>query len=377
MEFEDKLVNDTGNSSEGGVTKFESEESPNERMSVSHEQLEASMLNSRQAKNNIATLGDEVVSSSSDEIITLGQDFRLIDNRYVIGEPAGTFYQKPSGLAQQNMPIFRNDNVSDALQIGRSLLLAASSKGSLHQAGESPRQDSYSYGVYEENGEKWIILAISDGVSSSPYSHILAEYLTFSGVKELKLQLEAYGEVYVQDFAHKINQMANNFCRKQLVRFNQQFDESKYVAHLGANFFGATLECAVIHIIQDKQTVKQFTISGDGGAYIFKSSSKIDIIKSGKIRGEGIVSNAVSPLPLGDIDDVNIEEVRLEKGDVFFMATDGLSDFIGSGNSSLGKFLLEKIVEAKDAVEFLKIINVAMFQLDDDKTAVCFKAEGD
>lgn len=377
MEFEDKLVNDTANSSEGGVIKFESEESPNERMSVSHEQLEAAMLNSRQAKNNIATLGDEVVSSSSDEIITLGQDFRLIDNRYVIGEPAGTFYQKPSGLAQQNMPIFRNDNVSDALQIGRSLLLAASSKGSLHQAGESPRQDSYSYGVYEENGEKWIILAISDGVSSSPYSHILAEYLTLSSVKELKLQLEAYGEVYVQEFAHKINQMANNFCRKQLVRFNQQFDESKYVAHLGANFFGATLECAVIHIIQDKQTVKQFTISGDGGAYIFKSSSKIDIIKSGKIRGEGIVSNAVSPLPLGDIDDVNIEEVHLEKGDIFFMATDGLSDFIGSGNSSLGKFLLEKIVEAKDAVEFLKIINVAMFQLDDDKTAVCFKAEGD
>ncbi|MFH6635453.1 protein phosphatase 2C domain-containing protein [Streptococcus suis] len=377
MEFEDKLVNDTGNSSEGGVTIFESEESPNERMSVSHEQLEAAMPNSRQAKNNFATLGDEVVSSSSDEIMTLGQDFRLIDNRYVIGEPAGTFYQKPSGLAQQNMPIFRNDNVSDALQIGRSLLLAASSKGSLHQAGESPRQDSYSYGVYEENGEKWIILAISDGVSSSPYSHILAEHLTFSSVKELKLQLEAYGEVYVQDFAHKINQMANNFCRKQLVRFNQQFDESKYVAHLGANFFGATLECAVIHIIQDKQTVKQFTISGDGGAYIFKSSSKIDIIKSGKIRCEGIVSNAVSPLPLGDIDDVNIEEVCLEKGDIFFMATDGLSDFIGSGNSSLGKFLLEKIVEAKDAVEFLKIINVAMFQLDDDKTAVCFKAEGD
>lgn len=110
------------------------------------------------------------------------------------------------------MPIFRNDNVSDALQIGRSLLLAASSKGSLHQAGESPRQDSYSYGVYEENGEKWIILAISDGVSSSPYSHILAEHLTFSSVKELKLQLEAYGEVYVQDFAHKINQMANNFA---------------------------------------------------------------------------------------------------------------------------------------------------------------------
>lgn len=377
MEFKDKLVNDTANSSEGGVIKFESEESPNERMSVSHEQLEAAMLNPRQAKNNIATLEDEVVSSSSDEIITLGQDFRLIDNRYVIGEPAGTFYQKPSGLAQQNMPIFRNDNVSDALQIGRSLLLAASSKGSLHQAGESPRQDSYSYGVYEENGEKWIILAISDGVSSSPYSHILAEYLTFSGVKELKLQLEAYGEVYVQEFAHKINQMANNFCRKRLVRFNQQFDESKYVAHLGANFFGATLECAVIHIIQDKQTVKQFTISGDGGAYIFKSSSKIDIIKSGKIRGEGIVSNAVSPLPLDDIDDVNIEEVLLEKGDIFFMATDGLSDFIGSGNSSLSKFLLEKIVEAKDAVEFLKIINVAMFQLDDDKTAVCFKAEGD
>ncbi len=170
------------------------------------------------------------------------------------------------------MPIFRNDNVSDALQIGRSLLLAASSKGSLHQAGESPRQDSYSYGVYEENGEKWIILAISDGVSSSPYSHILAEHLTFSSVKELKLQLEAYGEVYVQDFAHKINQMANNFCRKQLVRFNQQFDESKYVAHLGANFFGATLECAVIHIIQDKQTVKQFTISGDGGAYILNQA---------------------------------------------------------------------------------------------------------
>lgn len=51
------------------------------------------MPNSRQAKNNFATLGDEVVSSSSDEIMTLGQDFRLIDNRYVIGEPAGTFYQ--------------------------------------------------------------------------------------------------------------------------------------------------------------------------------------------------------------------------------------------------------------------------------------------
>ncbi|HFI0621205.1 TPA: protein phosphatase 2C domain-containing protein [Streptococcus suis] len=374
MQFEDKLVNDFGIFDGGERSTVETGEYPSELMSESQEQLEGDLFYFTHTKNNTDTVEDEVVDSSSDKSQMLEQGVCLIDNRYVIGEPAGTFHQKPTGIAQQNMPIFRNDNVSDALQIGHSLLLAASSKGSLHQSGESPRQDSYSYGVYEENGEMWILLAISDGVSSSPYSHILAEYLTFSSVKELKLQLEAYGEVHVQEFAHKINQMANSFCRKQLARFNQQFDDSKYVAHLGANLFGATLECAVVHIKQDNQTVKQFTISGDGGAYIFKSSSKIDIIKSGKIRGEGIVSNAVSPLPLGDIDDVNIEEVRLEKGDIFFMATDGLSDFIGSGNSSLGKFLLEKMVEAKDAVEFLKIINVAMFQLDDDKTAVCFKA---
>ncbi|HEM3580781.1 protein phosphatase 2C domain-containing protein [Streptococcus suis] len=371
--FENKIEKDIDTLDEVGMNELSIE-----LISDSQEQRETESLYSTSThfKDNVTTMEAEVVSFNSDETKTSEQDVRLIDNRYVIGEPAGTFYQKPTGLAQQNMPIFRNDNVSDALQIGSSLLLAASSKGSLHQAGESPRQDSYSYGVCDENGEKWIILAISDGVSSSPYSHILAEYLTLSSVKELKLQLEAYGEVYVQEFAHKINQMANNFCRKQLVRFNQQFDESKYVAHLGANFFGATLECAIIHIGQNIQTVRQFTISGDGGAYILKPTTKIEIIKSGKIRGDGIVSNAVSPLPLSIVDDINVKEVSLERGDIFFMATDGLSDFIGSGNSSLGRFLLDKIGKAKDAVEFLKIINVAIFQLDDDKTAICFKTEG-
>ena len=293
------------------------------------------------------------------------EQFSLIDGRYVIGKPSGTFYQKPNGLSQQN--------VSDALQLGSSLLLAASSKGSLHQSGTSPRQDSYAYGIFEQGEEKWIILAISDGVSASPYSHILAEYLTFSSVKELKVQLKTTGVFEIQNFAIKINEMANDFCKKQLVKQNQHYDVEKYSAQMGANYFGATLECAIIHLEKDKSSVTQFTISGDGGAYIFSKSLAINLVKSGKTRGEDIVSNAVSPLPLDSIDDINITKVDLEEGDIFFIATDGLADFIGNGNSNLGNFLLKKLIDVKDSVEFLKIINVSMFQLDDDKTAICFK----
>lgn len=354
------------------------EEFDDENLQITKESVIEEQTNEQESKlqndeETIHIIKNRLDSSVSDFEDREEEQFSLIDSRYVIGNPSGTFYQKPNGLSQQNMPFFRNDNVSDALQLGSSLLLAASSKGSLHQSGTSPRQDSYAYGVFEQGEEKWIILAISDGVSASPYSHILAEYLTFSSVKELKLQLKTTNTFEIQDFAIKINEMANDFCKKQLVKQNQHFDVEKYSAQMGANYFGTTLECAVIHLEKDKSSVTHFTISGDGGAYIFNKSLAINVVKSGKTRGEDIVSNAVSPLPLDSINEINITKVDLEEGDIFFITTDGLADFIGNGNSNLGNFLLKKLIDVKDSVEFLKIINVSMFQLDDDKTAICFK----
>ena len=303
--------------------------------------------------------------------------FSVLNDRYVIGVPVGTFYQKSIGLSKQNMPIFRNDNVSDSLQIGNSLLLAASSKGSLHQSGTTPRQDSYAYGVYENDETKWIILSISDGVSSSPFSHVLAEYLTFSAIKELKLQLKKYEQLKVQEFATTINQLANNFCKKQILKQNTQITADEYTARLGATYFGATLECAVIGITAHSSEVTQFTVSGDGGTYIFKENSTVQVLKTGKERGMEVVSNAITPLPVEIVEEVVSHNEVLNEGDILFITTDGLSDFIGDGNTRLGKFLSNKLSVVRDPIEFLKILNVAMYQLDDDKTAICFKNQGD
>lgn len=319
-------------------------------------------------KNEAVRVLEDTESSS----LTAGE----LDYRYVIGNPGGTFYQKPKGLSRQSMATFRSDNVSDAYQFGEYLLLAGSSKGALHQIGTIPRQDSYSYGIYETDSANWIVIAISDGVSSADYSHVLADYLTFAAVKEMKSQLESFGEIKVPAFADKINILANDFCLKQLTRMNQEFDENRYTAQLGAKYFGATLECVVVLLESNFAQVNQFTVSGDGGTYFFNKNTETKVIKTGKTRNDEVVSNAVTPLPTDNVQPIVAEPAYLDVGDILFITTDGLSDFIGDGESELGNFLKEKLSEVDNPIEFLKIINVAMFQLDDDKTAVCLKYTG-
>lgn len=301
----------------------------------------------------------------------------VFDSRFVIGEPSGSLHQKAYGLSAQNSPSgFRSDYVADNFELDTSQLLAASVKGAMHKVGASPRQDSYAFSATNIANEQIIFVAISDGVSYAKWSHTLADLLTKKSINLLKKQVTDTNVVAYSDFSNKINDFANDYCRTMIRRNKPNFPEENYSSVIGAQYFAATLECMIIRLGENFARLTHFTISGDGGAYVFKQDGSFEILKSGKMRDLGLVSNAVSSLPAVKAENPVVVERELEKGDIAFITTDGLSDFIGDGKTPLAKFLAEKIRSVNYPIEFLKIIDVSKYQLDDDKTGVMFRYGG-
>jgi serine/threonine protein phosphatase PrpC len=95
-------------------------------------------------------------------------------------------------------------------------------------------------------------------------------------------------------------------------------------------------------------------------------------VKPGKRYSGAIASNAVLSLPLSP-DDFTISFGYLGKNSCLILATDGLSDFIGDGSTPLGGFFQAKLPKCESLTAFLQIVDVSLYQADDDRTIIMVK----
>ena len=360
---------------------------------------------------------------------------RLIKGRYVIGKPAGTFDEKPRIARQPEEISHRSDWIADISRVGDVLVMGASLRGAMHYGLSVIRQDSFAIGSVEsenESNNKWIISVISDGVSSATQSHTFADYMVRQTVITVGGELsgrnpKSLRDVEWGDIACRLVDISVEFCRnaaKRTVSEDETVEAGKdtpldfakkwgteagkdtpldFTKKLGteagkdtpldfakkwgtedgkdtpldfAKKWAATLEFAVIQTsyedYPDKREYVYVSVAGDGAAYILDKRRGWRVIKTGKCQSGAIVSNAVVSLPFKP-KAFFVDYGYLDKSDNMILATDGLGDFIGDGNTQLGDFFKRKLPDCESLAAFLQIIDVSLYQADDDRTLILIK----
>ena len=309
---------------------------------------------------------------------------RLSDERLVIGENIGAVNEIPRIAKQPNKNSHRSDWISDIAQLDDTKIMATSMRGSLHYGFETVRQDTYAIGSEsDQSGDKWLIVAIADGVSASPRAHAIADYMVRQTVLVVADALQTgkmiFKKEYWENISKKLVEISVEYCKtatRGRIQLNQNIDVDTIDIDTFAREWAATLEYIVI---QTKKTLGSQTrkfvhisVAGDGSAYILNENKGWYIVKSGKQRNSEILSNAVSPLPLTP-KAYSIKFGELSLDDCLVMVTDGLGDFIGSGNTPIGGFFQKAFPKCESLIQFLHYSSVALRQADDDRTIILIK----
>jgi serine/threonine protein phosphatase PrpC len=319
-------------------------------------------------------------SSSSEMPKTLTKN-----GRYVIGNPSGTFDEKPRLARQLGKASHRSDLAADIVRIGDTLVMGASLRGAMHYGLSTIRQDSFAIGNESGDNEcQWVVAVIADGVSSASQAHTFADYMARQTVITVGEELSScepktLHNVEWSKIARRLVNVSEEFCRnaaKRTVSESKTAEVDKATARDFIKKWATTLEFAVIQANNDETTQKReyvhVTVAGDGAAYTLNKKQGWETIKRGKNHSGAIASNAVLSLPLPP-DDFTVNFGFLEKNDCFILTTDGLSDFIGDGNTPLGDFFKRKLPNCESLVSFLQIADVSLYQADDDRTIIMLK----
>jgi serine/threonine protein phosphatase PrpC len=304
----------------------------------------------------------------------------MINGRYIIGDPSGTFDEKPRAARQPGKMSHRSDWTADIAQMGDILVMGASLRGAMHYGLSTIRQDSFAIG----SEGQWVIAVIADGVSSAAQSHTFADYMARQTVIIVGEELNSSEPVTLHSIewsriARRLVSLSDEFCRnaaKRTVSEDKAAEVDKASPRDFVQKWAATLEFAVIQANKDETSAKRefvhVTVAGDGAAYVLNKSKGWNTIKTGKKQIGAIASNAVLSLPLVP-DDFAVNFGHMGKNDCFILTTDGLSDFIGDGNTPLGDFFRRKLPKCESLALFMQIVDVSLYQADDDRTIIMIK----
>lgn len=318
-------------------------------------------------ETDVSMISSTSIGASYENLEDSRKNFALEEKnkRYVIGDVGGTFYQTPYFAKKSDVGAFhRNDIVADIAKMGNMLVMGASLRGESHYAHKIPRQDSF---LIEEcvvnDKKKFVIAAIADGVGNAKradeFSEMLVNFLCNEISKELHKVLELE-EIDWLKISEQIWRISVNYCYQ---KSNSKNTDDYF------QYWASTLECVVVEAQSENETnFIAVTISGDGGIYRLDSSRNWIPIKHGKIRNNPAVSNMVYCLP-DKPDDIIIKTGCLKRGEMLFLVTDGLSDYIEE-YEDVRQFFGNRLPNFVNLPEFIRVMNVAVKQMDDDKTGV-------
>jgi serine/threonine protein phosphatase PrpC len=292
---------------------------------------------------------------------------QTLDGRYVLGEPRGTFMQIPFLAKQPAKTQFRSDIAADIVRADRLQILAASLRGASHHGSQTVRQDSYALGTVGEGETARVIAVVADGVAEATRSHQMADSLSQQTVLYLQKTLSsdpqvALGHADWSKSATDLKMLSRVFCERSA--------QGKVPPEQWLSYWATTLEFAVVEA--DGPRVGEFvcvTVAGDGAAYVVDTVKGWKTLKAGKLRSGEVASNAVTALP-ADPGAPVVSRGTLEPGQALLLATDGLADMVGNGGNDLGGFLQYQLPRCPSVASYIRIMDVCMFQADDDRTAI-------
>lgn len=297
-----------------------------------------------------------------------------VDGRYVIDSISGTFKQvpyMPSSVYENSY--HKTDLIADIAKIENIFVFGYSMRGESHFAHHEPRQDYFVIdSCKSKRGKDYLIAVVADGVGNSSEADKFAEYIANYTSLELKdLLMEKERESVLWDaFASNIWEVSVRYCYEKSNHDNdndQDIDINAYVQK-----WATTLELLIVECNKtDANDFTHVTIAGDGGCYIINDKNKWGAVKEGKVRDNTVISNAVNCLPYKP-ESIVVQEGILRRNEMLFIVTDGFGDFI-EDSSEVRAFFGSRLLKVNNISEYIRILNVAVKGMDDDKTGVLIK----
>lgn len=302
---------------------------------------------------------------------------QVVEGKFVLGEPAGTFRQRPRLKKKTTKNGFHKaDLIADIAYMENLIICGASLRGEVHYANKEARQDNFLIDGYtSKDGQTYAIAILSDGVSNSAYSDVYAEYMVNYANFLIQSELEKVGfdDIKWETVVREVWLESMQYCSERMgekIELGKKIDLSSYL-----NKWAATLEWVVVETTPEGDTsFVQVTVAGDGGCYLIDTEYNWFAIKDGKRQTQKGISNLVTCLPL-EPKNVKIRKGTLLNGEFLFLVTDGYGDEIET-NADLRRFLGSKLVRIRHLSDYINVLSVAVKGMDDDKTGILIKREG-
>ena len=269
----------------------------------------------------------------------------------VIDRPEAVFEPR-SGIASP----YRPDTVVDGFTWGRHITLrAASIRGYGHRYKGVPRQDDFAIGA---NGN-YLFLAVADGVSAAPISHIGATVACR----------------YAVDWCNA-RALDNNWDWEEffkgaawaLVEYAARLAGEPVTPEVAEQMLASTLTVAVLSECGDAGGEANIVQMGDSDAWLFRDGKFHNLTRSA-VRDAPIHSSAVSALPRVTTT-ANTTTLNLDPGDVILLGTDGFGDPLGDGDGLVGQQFTRYLETIPPMLAFAHALDFSRETFDDDRTLV-------
>jgi len=248
-------------------------------------------------------------------------------------------------------------------------LRAASVRGLSHRFAGTVRQDDYAYRRTRDG--RFLVAAVSDGVSNSKLSHHAADLITRHGCAELAELLEKQppDQLNWGALAHDLADQVVERGRKLLV--DRPADAGELPRAEVARHLAATALFAVVATRPgDEEIPVHLFAIGDSPAWVLRDGTVWEPQQTIKNEGSAIASSRTKALPLLPTELDLPVATTLRPADVLVLMTDGIGDPLGDGNGSVGRFLAQVWSRPPAPLGFAAHVDFARRTHDDDRTAL-------
>jgi hypothetical protein len=280
---------------------------------------------------------------------------------YAIGDPgaAGDVQGVPAAVVA---PV--PDVALDAGAVGPLTVRAASVRGAGHRYDGTPRQDDFGLAVAGPAGE-WLVVAVADGVSAGPRSHLAARVAVRSGLQQVQAALAASSPDQLA-----WDEVIGTVAGHVLLQARKEAGDDTLTAGDAAHVMATTLSIVVVPLAAALEPAPATVVAlGDTSVWL-RRAGVWQSVTAVKNAGEAIASSAVLALPLLPGGPIVPAAPVLEPGDALFVVSDGVGDPLGDGAGVVAEALGRAWSSPPNRYEFAAQVDFHRRSHTDDRTVV-------
>lgn len=280
----------------------------------------------------------------------------------VIGSPSPEIEPAATADGFRSYP-FRPDTVIDGWSTDWLTVRGASTRGVLHRHNATPRQDDFAMHHLPDGR---VVMAVADGVSQAPQSHIGATTAARYAAQWLHTQMPANTSdtdwpALIKSTAWALTEQTQTLLglpEPDAVRAEQEL--------------ASTLLCAVLEPVGPGWVRVHLLGVGDSSAWVLPAGEELFVpVLGGKDAASAVAASTVSGLPRVPAE-LTPSVLQIQRGDVLLMGTDGIGDPLGSGLGAVGHLVRTCVrgTRPPSLLEFARVVDFSRETFTDDRTLV-------